>query len=143
MLGSLFALPEITYERLLTDNSSVGLSIMFSVDNENDNKFGITPHYRVYFGKKKANGFFLEGNATIVKFEEYYQYSQFDMKGNMILFGSNIDKYTSFGMGIAAGTKFLGRNGLFGEAYLGAGRFFNPNGIEAYPRIGVTIGKRF
>ena len=45
----------------------------------------------------------------------------------------------------AAGGKFLTRNGFLGEAYLGVGRSFgrNSNNNEAYPRVGITIGKRF
>lgn len=46
-------------------------------------------------------------------------------------------------MGIAAGGKFLTKNGFVGEIYGGVGRLFGNSNVEAYPRGGITIGKRF
>jgi len=144
----LLAIPEITYERLLEDNMGVGLSVAIGITNEHI--FGsrlnyiITPHYRLYFGNKKANGFFIEGNAGITGHRErdyssllYTSYPpDFDY--------SRLEKnFTSFGLGAAAGAKFLTRNGFLGEAYLGVGRVFGSNSLDAYPRFGLTIGKRF
>jgi len=50
---------------------------------------------------------------------------------------------TSIGFGFAAGAKFLARNGFTGEVYLGAGRIFGESFSDAYPRVGVSLGKRF
>ena len=49
----------------------------------------------------------------------------------------------NFGLGAAAGAKFLTKNGFVGEIYVGAGRLFGSSDIEVYPRAGITIGKRF
>lgn len=51
--------PEISYEHLINDESGAGISVGFSVDKNIDYKFEATPHYRFYFAKKPASGFFL------------------------------------------------------------------------------------
>ena len=145
LLFTVLGIPEISYERLLADNMGVGASIFVGVDNSLDleYKFAFTPYYRLYFGAKKASGFFIEGNATVISINEdyYIPSSSFAMyPGNYV-----IKNRTSFGLGAAAGGKFLTRNGFLGEAYLGLGRLLGDRRdySEAYPRFGITIGKRF
>ena len=52
-------MPELSYERLISDNSSVGASVAFSLDKKEDMdlRFSFTPYYRMFFGQKKAAGF--------------------------------------------------------------------------------------
>ncbi len=131
--------PEINYERILSDDMSIGLAVLIGID-DTDYKFGVIPNYRVYFGGKKANGFFIEGNAAVIGSQNNLYY--YDYSGNN--YYQNYTKtQTNFGLGAAAGAKFLTKNGFVGEIYLGAGRLFGDNSIEAYPRAGITIGKRF
>lgn len=133
--------PEINYERIIKDDMSVGIAVIVGLEENVEFKFGIIPNYRIYFGGSKANGFFIEGNAAIIssRNDSYYIYE----------YGTNINTYyrdrveTNFGLGAAAGAKFLTKNGFVGEVYLGAGRLFGSNNVDAYPRAGVTIGKRF
>lgn len=143
LLHSVLGLVEVNYERILQDNMSVGLGVFASVSKEDfEYNYGFVPHYRVYFGAKKANGFFIEGNmaAISVKEESYYYYN--DLNYNS--YTTRSKNKVNFGLGAAAGAKFLTRNGFLGEAYLGVGRFVGQNrSVEAYPRIGITIGKRF
>ena len=149
LLFSVIGIPEITYERIFADNMSVGASILVGLDHSIDYRFAFTPYYRLYFGAKKASGFFIEGNASIVNTEsEYYDYSYSQSSSYMGGYNSSYRSrnITAFGFGAAAGAKFLTRNGFLGEAYLGVGRLLGQNGSsagEAYPRIGITIGKRF
>lgn len=150
LLYSVLAIPEITYERIIEDNMGAGISLAIGATSEN--VFGskinyiITPHYRLYFGNKKANGFFIEGNAGIISYKEFdyssLPYTSYPTGYNYTLHKEN---YTDFGLGAAAGAKFLTRNGFLGEAYLGVGRVFGgkSQSLEAYPRLGLTIGKRF
>src|SRR5687768_7683065 len=58
LLYTVIGIPEISYERLLKDNMGVGLSIFAAIDNKQDYSFAAIPHFRVYFGAKKAAGFF-------------------------------------------------------------------------------------
>jgi hypothetical protein len=142
LLNAVIGIPEISYERLVGDNMGVGLSVLVGVGNDLDYyQFGATPHFRVYFGAKKASGFFVEANTAIYSLRERNYLVYFNNSGNSFSYRSS---QTAFGLGAAAGGKFLTRNGFLGEAYLGLGRFFGDAAIiDAYPRVGITIGKRF
>jgi len=54
-------MPEIGYEYILNEESSVGADILFSIEKDYDFKFALTPYYRFFFGEKRAAGFFVEG----------------------------------------------------------------------------------
>lgn len=129
---------EGTYERILGEESAIGVSAGFALDDSVDYRFGAIPYYRLYFGKKRAAGFFVEGNAAFYSARSY-DYYDFDSE----MFRSN----TEFGggLGLAVGGKFITRKGWIAEIFLGAGRnFFNTNQLDVvYPRAGVLIGKRF
>lgn len=141
LFGAVMALPEISYERLLENNTSVGLAIGFGLGNDDDfsrYKFLAIPHYRVYFGKNDIAGFFIEGNAGLASVRDNSDY----------WIGMHTVKYEftrfDFGLGAAIGAKFLAKNGFLGEIFAGAGRFLGENrSVEAYPRLGVSLGKRF
>ncbi|QPH39904.1 hypothetical protein [Pedobacter endophyticus] len=142
LLTSVLALPEISYERILEDNMSVGISLAAGIGNEDDfseYRFLAIPHYRLYFGKKRAAGFFIEGNAAVGSVrEDHWAYYQ---NGFNVAYSSNV---VNFGLGAAVGAKFLTRNGFLGEVFGGVGRFLSGNRtVEAYPRVGITLGKRF
>lgn len=140
--------PEINYERIIKDDMSVGVAVLFGIEKKAEYSFGIIPNYRVYFGDKKANGFFIEANAAIISNrEDYYNYdflAYTSYPAGYQPYVAPIDKiYTNFGLGAAAGAKFLTKNGFVGEVFLGVGRLFGSNSIDAYSRSGITIGKRF
>lgn len=134
--------PEINYERILKDDMSVGLAVLIGLENDTEYSFGVTPNFRVYFGGKKANGFFIEGNAAVISASNYGSYYDYNPNTNVYTYYGD-KKQTNFGLGAAAGAKFLTKNGFVGEVYLGAGRLFGSDNVDAYPRAGVTIGKRF
>jgi len=124
---ALLGAPELSYERIINEDSSFGTSLAFSIDRDNDFNYMLTPYYRFFFGKKQAAGFFIEGNAAV--FSEDYR--------------SNNE--TGFGLGLAVGGKLLSKNNWIGELYLGLGRTLinEDKTAEAYPRVGISIGKRF
>jgi len=138
-------LPEVSYERILDQNSGVGISVAIQLDNELDVPFIITPYYRMYFGgektKTKAKGFFIEANAVVAK-----QFvSHYDDNDNYAGYNSYI---TNFGFGTAIGVKLLNKNGYIGEVFGGVSHLFGVNtdttdGTDFLPRIGINIGKRF
>ncbi len=130
--------PELNYERILKDDMSIGLAVMIGVEDNSEYKFGFIPNYRIYFGNKKANGFFIEGNAAVIStdYDSYFYNYTTNVATHLN------DAQINFGLGAAAGAKFLTANGFVGEIYLGAGRLFGDN-ADAFPRGGITIGKRF
>lgn len=119
---------EITYERLLGDDSAIGISAGFALDNDIDYRFAVLPYYRLYFGKKRAAGFFVEGNANF--FSER---------------GFESDTEFGAGLGLAVGGKLINSKGWIAELFLGLGRNLvnNDEISEAYPRAGILVGKRF
>ena len=70
-------MPELSYERLISDNSSLGASVAFSLDKKEDMdwRFSFTPYYRMFFGQKKAAGFFIEANSIVVNYVDTIYYN--------------------------------------------------------------------
>jgi len=136
ILYTAIGMPELSYERLISDNSSVGASLAFSLDKKEDMdlRLSFTPYYRMFFGQKKAAGFFIEANSIVVNYVDTIYYDGTSSK---------YETRTGFGLGAAAGAKFLTKNNLIGEVYGGVGRVFGDNSLGAYPRFGITLGKRF
>lgn len=126
-LYTLFGLPDFTYERILNEESAIGISVAIAIDNNISHDYIIIPYYRLYFGEKYASGFFFEANSALSSEPSYY--------GNRL----------ALGLGIACGGKFLTKSGWIGEIVIGAGRnLIKPeHANDAYPRFGITIGKRF
>ncbi len=131
---------EISYERILNNESAVGISVNFDLEENNLYNFGVIPYYRLYFGKKKAAGFFIEGNAAVIADDPRPCYDCFLSPGPR-------ESKLYFGLGVAAGGKFISRKGWVGEIFIGIGRFFGTNEYyhisELYPRVGISFGKRF
>jgi hypothetical protein len=146
---SIVGLPELTYERLFYDNMGAGISLAISIESVENMKerYKALAFYRLYFGKKKANGFFIEGNMAVIGQEDEtynFDYNPPKYLGNK--------SSTNFGFGGAVGLKLLTRNGFIGELYAGGGRLFGipeyvnstyPSFNQGFARVGVTIGKRF
>lgn len=143
LLYTVLGLPEINYERIIANDMSVGGAVLFGLGDDSNFNFGVIPNFRVYFGGKKASGFFIEANAAILSIKEYNYMVNFDSMGFPTWLKSTEKKSTNFGLGAAAGGKFLTKSGFVGEAYFGLGRIFGNDYEELYPRFGITIGKRF
>ncbi len=140
-------IPEVGYEYLINEESSVGVDVLFSIDKDVDFLFAFTPYYRFYFGKKRAAGFFVEGFGMLNVTENYnidYYYYEDDVYMNG---PDREENNTNFALGFAVGAKFLTNSGFVFEFYGGIGRnLFDANTYNDYefvPRFGVTFGKRF
>ncbi len=138
--------PEITYERLLTNQTSLGVSVAFSIDNnnsafyddsENDGKynFSLIPYYRVYFEMKPNTSFFVDGNAAL--------YSQRKTDGDF--FTDEKEGGLGFGFGFNVGTKYKTKGGWVAELSFGFTRtLINTDKLnKVFPRAGILIGKTF
>ena len=101
------------------------------------------PYYRLYFGKKYASGFFLEGFGMLNS-EDGPSRSVFE-NGTLVSFEQD-DDITNFALGIGVGGKWVAKNGLLGELNLGIGRnLFDSDDTEVdyIGKIAITIGYRF
>lgn len=138
----IFKWVDVSYERILNEESTFGVGVLVSLDPDNEDgfeeyrTFSITPYYRHFFSKKYAQGFFVEGFGMLHSGkDEYFINSDF----------SNYEeKYTDFAVGISAGAKFVTKRGFVAEIYLGIGRDLLGNSdIEVVGRGGIAIGYRF
>jgi len=140
-------MPEIGYEYILNEESSVGADILFAIDNDINIRFALTPYYRFFFGKKRAAGFFVEGFGMLnITENDYDMYYDDPVHGGT--YGNSGDDITDFALGVAVGGKFLTNSGFVFEIYGGVGRnLFNHNNyyddFEFVPRFGASVGKRF
>ncbi|ALM08667.1 hypothetical protein SB49_13265 [Sediminicola sp. YIK13] len=140
-----FTYMDLSYERLLNEEASLGVSVLFNIGEENEildyfRNFSITPYYRQYFSKQYAEGFFVEGFGMLNSGEDFY-YS-FDEQGNE---NNSKETYTDFALGISVGGKFVTKRGFIAEIYTGLGR--NLLGDDTAPEIvsrgGISLGYRF
>ena len=91
-----------SYEHLIDEESSVGISALISLADDYDafdllRDYSITPYYRRYFSKGYAKGFFVEGfgmlnsssTGNYLSYDETTQEDVYDTK-----------KYTDFALGV-------------------------------------------
>lgn len=135
---SIFGLyPEVSYERILDSDISVGASVGVGLNDDYILDFALIPYFRWFFGGSHASmqkygaGLYLEANGALFSGDENSTYGYPESSGSQ----------TGAGLGIAVGWKYLTKNNWVGDFYLGAGRDFVNDG--AYPRMGISIGKRF
>ena len=136
----------VSYERLLNENSGIGVNGMFFLgdkDKYDDSNtfFQISPYYRLYFGKKYASGLFVEGFLPITSTSENH-----DIYNNDGNFVRTLDEtVTSFGVGIGFGGKWVAKKNIIFEASVGVGRRFgDTDKISALTGKGMLgIGYRF
>lgn len=142
---------EIDYEKLLNDESGVGVIGFLGLDNGITKKFSIAPYYRFYFGKKPAAGFFVDGFGmfNVSKPEAYTMYSYYDTTtGSYVYTTTPETTITDFALGFSIGAKWLTRRGFIFELKSGIGRnLFNKKSAfydnEIVFNGGLNIGYRF
>ncbi len=154
---------DISYERLLNEESAVGASFAFDLTGgDKFNLFGInqsyaiTPYYRYYFPLEVSNGLFLEAFLSANGGKNKIKYDDGDSELIDIWEeGEEIDgedfeqyrafEYSDFAFGIGGGYKYASAGGFVAELYAGAGR--NLSGDlrtpVVLPRLGLSFGFRF
>jgi hypothetical protein len=140
-----FGAVDITYERILNNESSIGVSIYLLSENNLESEyyrtFSITPYYRSYFSRNYNKGFFVELFTMLYKRKDEY-YSSYDYEEI-----NNFEslEYTGAALGISVGGKWVTKYGFVAEISAGIGRVIlsNNDEIPIVGRGGITIGKRF
>lgn len=137
---------ELQYERILNEESSIGVRTLFTLDDEPAfyrRPFNLDGFYRFYFGKKPAAGFFVEGLASYNSFrDENYSYNSSTGQST-----STYDRVNGFGLGLQVGGKWITRKGIIFEINGGVGR--NIISSAEFPedrifgRFGISTGYRF
>lgn len=139
-----------SYERVLSAESGLGVTLILSSGSEIQTTFSLTPYYRFYFGRKTAAGFFFEGFGAVnsFKYEKNSYYTGF------YSYPKEIKSTTDLAVGFGIGGKWITNNGFIFELSSGIGRNLlndystkNTNGLNSsdkiYWRGGLSIGYRF
>lgn len=136
--------PSVTYERLSSPDFGFGASAGFAASDNglgSDLNFSVIPFARWYFlnsGNETIYGkrFFIEANAGVLGIND----ETYNNSTNRYESDNNI----GFGLGLGIGYKYVNTSNWIGSIYLGGGKNFGSNNyIEAYPHMGINIGKRF
>ncbi|REG89688.1 DUF3575 domain-containing protein [Winogradskyella sediminis] len=134
---------EASYERNLNEESSLGVSFFTPYDNENldaNINYYISPYYRIFFGKKYAAGFFVEGFAMLNSIDR--EYGVQDSGG---FYTYEEESVTDFALGFGLGGKWVSKNGFVFELTGGIGRnlFQNDYDTTIVGKFGFNLGYRF
>ena len=130
---------DVSYEYLLNEESAFGLEVFLPFDEElkDEIEYYISPYYRIYFGKKYAAGFFLEGFGML---------NSSDRDINIFFEEQNEDFVTDFALGIGLGGKWVTNSGFVGEINFGIGRNLFQADKSEYDFVGkfaIALGYRF
>lgn len=135
---------DLTYERTLNEESAVGASLFIPFDNGDDIDFDInyyfSPYYRLYFGKKYAAGFFIEGFGMLSSYDKS-SFSSVSVNPTIIE-----ENDLAFALGIGVGGKWVTNSGFIGELSFGIGRnIINADDFsdDLVGKISIGIGYRF
>lgn len=152
----IIGLPEISYERILSEDKSAGISLRFPLENNLQEKLSITPYYRIFFGNNILSTgsfgehFFVEGFAMYSLYKVNYTETLKNLNENFYtVYLDKTDTYSTLGLGFSIGGKWVSKNGFVFELYGGAGRnILNQDYNEKHNnkfigRGGLTIGYQF
>lgn len=144
--------PEISYEHYLKNNTGIGVSASGSIVNKEDQSiYFLSPFYRVYFGSKKALGFFMEGNLSSYWIEHFISYYDTNVNG----YGNgytytpyyhikqSVGFFNYLGYGALLGYKFTNKSGIIAEISFGVDRLHNSGSVDYQTRMGISLGKSF
>lgn len=143
--------PEFTYERILNDESGVGITVGFALDKDFETKFTLSPYYRFYLGKKPAAGFFVEGFGMLnsLKIDDYTYYESDYSTGATYYTYKKGKSYTDVAVGFGVGSKWVTKKGFLFEISAGLGRNLINSDTNDYfdhtfvGKGGLTVGYRF
>lgn len=142
-ISTVLGAANIEYERIITENSGIGVITSFVIDDyvlDGANGFNISPYYNYYFGKKRANGFYIGGYVSINNGKSDKTEYIYNQNGGYYKYTT--EKETNFGFGFKFGGKWVVKNNIVLEVGTGIGRNFG--GDRKINSIGMLgIGKRF
>ncbi|MBW8521947.1 hypothetical protein K0U91_05620 [Chryseobacterium chendengshani] len=140
----LIAVPmaNVSYERLLSENKGLGINAMITLDPEDERFTQFSAFYRMYFGKKYASGFFLEGFIPVTTVsDDIYSYNYDDITQNYYTSSLHRENFTTVGIGFGIGGKWVMKNNLVIEASGGIARRFGDRDKHYFEEVtGKVMG---
>jgi len=152
-----------SYERFLTPQTSLGATTMVALNDDYTEKFEFAPSFRMYFNddllELRKSVFVEVFTAFVVADSGYYDYNYVECdyptqsiqasaepQGLSIApcgYYSEPSPEAAFALGMMLGKKWVNQSNFTFEFGLGFGRYLTQTYNEAYPRINLSIGKRF
>jgi len=151
-----------SYERFLTPQTSLGVTTMVALNDDYTEKFEFAPSFRMYFNDdllELRKSVFVEVFTAFLVTESPYYYDYIDCpyptqsiqasaepQGLSIApcgYYSEPSPEAAFALGMMLGKKWVNQSNFTFEFGLGFGRYLTQTYNEAYPRINLSIGKRF
>ena len=152
-----------SYERFLTPQTSLGVTTMVALNDDYTEKFEFAPSFRIYFNddllELRKSVFVEVFTAFVVADSGYYDYNYVECdyptqsiqasaepQGLSIApcgYYSEPSPEAAFALGMMLGKKWVNQSNFSFELGLGFGRYLTQTYNEAYPRINLSIGKRF
>ncbi|WP_157594935.1 hypothetical protein [Psychroflexus tropicus] len=135
---------DLSYEYINTPRSGFGASVFINLDDAIENeKFGVSPYYRFYFGKNpefQGHRFFVEAFSFFYSGEDDEVY--FFQNGIERIEGG--DSFFDVAPGFSLGSKWINSSGVLFEIKLGIGRNLLGNSPNEFVAAGdFYIGYRF
>ncbi|SFJ82651.1 DUF3575 domain-containing protein [Myroides guanonis] len=132
-----------SYERHLNKKSSLGVTLCYIYDNtkETDMNYSISPYYRMYFGKKYASGFFVEGFGMVHSTDGKKIYDTVEK----LTFTEN-PSVINLTIGVGLGWRGVAKSGFTYGANLGMGiTFLNADKTDHdhVAKFSLNVGYRF
>ncbi len=133
----------VSYERHLNKKSSLGITLFYIYDNtkETDMNYSISPFYRMYFGKKYASGFFVEGFGVVHSTDGKKIYDTVEK----LTFIEN-PNVINLSIGAGLGWKGVAKSGFTYGANLGMGKTFlnaDKTDHDHVAKFSLNVGYRF
>lgn len=155
----IFSALDLSYEHIINDESSLGVSMLISLDGTDRlgdydkpyyyEGFALSPYYRIYFGNKPYAGFFVE--SFVIFSKGHYDYYSWEDTGCYDCLTID-DRYSPYkikpfnelGIGFAVGAKFLTRRNFSVSIFGGVARnFLTSHGPGVAPKVGISLGRRW
>ncbi len=133
----------VSYERLINSDAGIGLNGLFVLEDGDGLRSQVSPFYRMYFGKKYASGFFIEGFVPITTTQD----TRYKLSVSPQGYYSETyltDKNTTVGVGLGIGGKWVARRNIVFEVSSGVARRFGKADVTKITAKGMLgIGYRF
>lgn len=130
---------EVSYEHFLNEESSLGISAFFNLDENASFSYNestmFTPYFRHHFPSRTNWNLFGEAFVGINSGDK-----EIKVDGDS---NNTFEDYTDAAIGVAIGSKYVSPQGFVIDLYIGLGRnLFDSVSPSLVPRGGVNIGYR-
>lgn len=151
----IFGVLEGTYERVISDQSSISVDVFADVFDKKEGEdidfsevytrdFALTTSFKFFFSEDKiARGFYAEGFGMLST-GETLETQELTRPGGEITYSEVETGYTDFALGLGLGGKFVARQGFLIDVSFGLGRnLFNNDSPVLVVQTAVNVGYRF